>query len=211
MTPEALSILAGVLAVLGVLLMLAGVLALFRLRVLSGTARLLCGALMFCLGILTGTLALGVHGFRALTQEVVAARIEIRPLGGQRFNARFHFSDGSTASYELAGDEIQVDAQILKWTPWANLLGLHTGYSLDRVAGRYRDLTQERSAARTVFALAPQRAVDLFALRRKFTQLAPLFDAEFGSATFVPADAARTLELRVSTTGLLMRDSARAN
>lgn len=207
MTPEVLSILAGLLAVLGVLVMLAGVFALFRLRVLSATARLLLGALMLCVGLLSGTLALGVYGYRALTHEVLAARIEIKPLGGQRFSARFHFPDGTSMRHDLAGDEIYVDAQILKWTPWANIVGLHTGYSLDRVAGRYRDIEQERSASRTVFSLAPERAVDLFALRRKFTQLAPLFDAEYGSATFVPADTARTVELRVSTTGLLMREA----
>lgn len=209
MSPDTLSLLAGVLALLGVFLMLAGIVALLRLRLIGALTKLLAGALLFTVGLLFGTLALGVYGFRALTNEVVAARIEIQPLGSQRFSARFHFADGGTVRYELAGDEIYVDAQILKWTPWANLLGLHTGYSLDRIAGRYRDVAQERSAPRTVFNLAPERAVDLFALRRKFAQLAQLFDAEYGSASFVPADSARTLELRVSTSGLLIRDAAK--
>ena len=208
MSPDTLSVLAGVLALLGAVAMLAGLFALFRLRLVSAVARLLFGALMLCVGLLFGTLALGVYGFNALTQELVAARIDIQPLGGQRFSARFVFPDGRTVRHELAGDEIYVDAQVLKWTPWANLLGLHTGYSLDRVAGRYRNIAQERDAPRTVFSLAPERAVDLFALRKRFTQLAPLFDAEYGSATFVPADVARTVELRISTTGLLMRETA---
>ena len=209
MSPDTLSLLAGVLALLGVILTLAGVVALFRVRLIGAVTQLLAGALMFAVGLLFGTLALGVYGFRALTHEVVAARIDIQPMGAQRFSARFHFPDGGSIRYELAGDEVHVDAQILKWTPWANLLGLHTGYSLDRVAGRYRDIAQERAAPRTVFPLAPDRVVDLFALRRKFTQLAPLFDAEYGSASFVTADSARTVELRVSTTGLLIRDAAK--
>jgi len=87
-------------------------------------------------------------------------------------------------------------------------LGLYTSYQMDRIAGRYHDLAQEQSAPRTVFALNDASPVDLFALRRKFAQLAPAFDAEYGSATFVPADAARSIEVRVSSTGLLIREAA---
>jgi len=207
MTPNALTIVAVVLAVLGGAIAVAGLVALFRLRVVSATARLLLAALLLSIGALLGALGVGVHGYRALTHETLAARIDIEPLGAQRFSARFRYPDGTTTRYDLSGDEIYVDAHILKWTPWANFLGLRTGYSLSRVAGRYRDIEQERNAPRTVFALTPDQRVDLFTLRRRFAQLAPLYDAEYGSASFVPADRMRSLELRVSTTGLLVRDA----
>ena len=59
-------------------------------------------------------------------------------------------------------------------------------------------------------ALGGAQAVDLFALRRRHAWLAPLFDAEYGSATFVPADRPAELELRVSTSGLLIREAGQA-
>ena len=65
-----------------------------------------------------------------------------------------------------------------------NVLGLHTAYELDRIAGRYADVEQERAARRTVHTLAPDRWVDLFALRTRYAALAPLLDAEYGSGTF---------------------------
>src|SRR6267378_2754935 len=37
------------------------------------------------------------------------------------------------ATYPISGDEIYVDARILKWHALANLLGLSTAYELDRV------------------------------------------------------------------------------
>lgn len=83
--------------------------------------------------------------------------------------------------------------------------GLHTAYELDRVAGRYRAVNEERSAVRTVHSLARDKRVDLFGLRRRYEFLAPLLDAEYGSATFVPVARPAELELRVSTTGLLIR------
>ena len=80
---------------------------------------------------------------------------------------------------------------------------------LGRIAGRYRNIEQERSALRTVYPLGAERPVDLFELRRRHAWLAPLFDAEYGSATFVPADHPAELELRVSTSGLLIREIPR--
>jgi hypothetical protein len=86
------------------------------------------------------------------------------------------------------------------------VLGLHTAYELDRVTGRYRDINQERSAERTVYSLVEEKPVDLFGLRRRYTFLAPLLDAEYGSGTFVPVTKPAEFEVRVSTTGLLIRD-----
>jgi hypothetical protein len=47
--------------------------------------------------------------------------------------------------------------------------------------------------------------VDLFNLRQRYTLLAPLLDADYGSATFAAADRPTQYEVRVSTTGLLIR------
>jgi len=193
------------LGAIGALLLLAAVVALFRLRPLRALVRLLAGALALALGALAAALAIGVQGYRALTFEDLAARIEVRPTGAQRFVATFHYPDGRVASYALNGDAIYVDAHVLKWKPWANVLGLQTAYELSRVTGRYNDIEQERTAPRSVHALGQERPVDLFSLRRRYVWLAPLLDADYGSGTFVAVDGSKTLELRVSISGLLMR------
>ena len=48
--------------------------------------------------------------------------------------------------------------------------------------------------------------MDLYGLRRRYEFLSPLLDAEYGSATFVPVTRPAEFELRVSTTGLLIRE-----
>lgn len=197
--------LAVLFAIVGVTLVLAAWAALRRRRPLRMSLRLLWALVFLAVGATCGAIALGVQGYRALTHEDVAAVVRTRPLGPERFQAQFRFPDGREATYTLAGDELYVDAHILKWQPWANILGLHTAYELDRVAGRYRDLAQEQTQPRTVLSLAPQRRVDLFSLRRRYALLAPLLDAEYGSATFAAADAPAQYEVRVSTTGLLIR------
>lgn len=194
-----------VFAIAGTILLFRGIAALMHKRPLRFALGTLSGLLMVCCALLAIGLAVGLQGYQAFSREEVAARLTVKPLGPQRFAATVHFADGRDAVYELAGDEVYVDAHVLKWHPFANLLGLHTAYELDRLAGRYRNIEQERSAPRTVYPLAPDRPVDLFELRRRHSFLAPLVDAQYGSATFVPADSAAEFDVLVSTTGLLMR------
>jgi hypothetical protein len=135
----------------------------------------------------------------------LVARVEVERLSPERFIAVFKYTDGRRQTFDLAGDEFYVDARILKWKAPANLFGLHTAYELDRVAGRYAAIEDERSAARSIFSLAAANPVDLFGLRRRFPFLEPLVDAEYGSASYITASDGVSLELRVSTTGLLLR------
>jgi hypothetical protein len=206
--PTTLFLLAAIaLGALGAILVINGIVALARARPLRFALRALAGLLLISIGLLAGAIAAGMHGYRALTREDVAARLLVRPVGAQRFTATVRYPDGREASYELAGDEIYVDAHILKWKPVANLLGLHTAYDLDRMSGRYRALEQERSAPRTVHSIGRERPVDLFGLRQRYVFLEPLLDAEYGSATFAPVTRPAELELYVSTTGLFLRDA----
>jgi hypothetical protein len=198
---------AAVLLSIGLILILAGLTALFALHPLRFMTRTLLGLLLISLGMLEGTITIGIQGYRALTQEELAARISVRPYGPQRFTAKISFPDGREAGYTISGDEIYVDARILKWHALANLLGLSTAYELDRIGGRYRDLEQERSAPRTLYTLGREKPVDLFALRKRFAFLEHFVDAEYGSAAYVPVGDYAELELLVSTTGLLMRQA----
>jgi hypothetical protein len=194
------------LLIFGIILTIGGFVALVRARISSFTLQTLLGLILLFLGTLTGMVALGIQGYQTLTREEVAARISVSPVAPQRFAASFHYPDGRVSNFIIAGDEIYVDAHILKWQPLANQFGLHTAYELDRVGGRYRDIEQERTAERSIHSLSQDKPVNLFGLRQRYTFLALLLDAKYGSATFVPVIQPAELELRVSTTGLLIRE-----
>lgn len=200
-------------AVLAVILLILTVSAWRRRHRISSTIGLLTAALCGSLATLSGAVSVGIGGYRAFTQEVVAATITTEPLGPQRFRATVLLPDSSMHMFDLAGDEIYVDAHILKWRPIANLLGLHTAYELDRIAGRYRSVADEQTRERTVYSLAQDKPFNTFDLARRYWVLRPFVDAQYGSATFInatatgrPRDARSvTYEVRVSTTGLLVR------
>jgi hypothetical protein len=195
-----------VFGIVGALLLLSGIGALIRLRPFRFVLRTIFGLLLLAVGALAATIAIGTHGYTALTREDIAATLLVQPTGPQRFLATVRYPDLREVKFELAGDEVYVDAQILKWKPIANVFGLHTAYELDRIAGRYRSIDHERSAPRTVFPLSRDKPLDLFDLRKRYTFLAPLLDAEYGSASYVVVSRPAEIELRVSTTGLLMRE-----
>jgi hypothetical protein len=191
--------------VAGLMLLYGGVSAVRRAKPLRFLAGTLAGLLMLACAALAGVIALGMQGYQSLTREETAARLIVRPLAPKRFETTVRLADGRELVYEVAGDEVYVDAHILKWHPFANLIGLHTAYELDRIGGRYRELADEQSAPRTVYPLRENRAVDLFGLRQRYDFLGPMVDAQYGSATFLPVTNAATFEVRVSTSGLLMR------
>lgn len=201
-----LTVVALVCAAFGALLVAAMVIYARRRQLLRSLGLLLSGLFLFALAALGGTVSVGVKGYRALTAEEVAARVRTEPTGPQRFRATVELPDGRVGQFDVAGDQLYVDAHILKWKPLVNLLGLRTGYELDRVGGRYAAVADERQRPHTVFPLGPDRPVDVYGFVRRHPRvLAPLVDATYGSGTFVGADQPGWFEVRVSTTGLLIR------
>lgn len=177
-----------------------------RKRRFGGSAFGIVLTLLFLsLSALSGTISLSTQGYRALTREDLAATVVVDRLSPQRFSARFTFADGREQAFTLAGDEFYVDAHILKWKPIANILGLRTAYELDRVAGRYATVEDEQSMHRTVYPLGEEKVMDMYELRARFPFFKPLVDTEYGSATFIAVKDRATFEVRVSTTGLLIR------
>ena len=196
-------------ALLSLVFFIATVSALRKKELFSSAFRFLLALLALSLAGLFGMIVIATAGYRALTYEEIAAVVKTEPTGTKGFTAHFLFSDGREASYRLAGDALYVDAHILKWKPIVNLLGLHTAYELDRVAGRYMDLKEERERIRTVFLLSRDKPLDMFTLRQRYVLLKPLLDAEYGSASFIHSDKPAYFEIRVSTTGLLIREVGR--
>lgn len=198
------------LAILAILLAIATVRSLRNRRILGGTVSLLVALLLGTAAALTGTLAWSFASFEALTREAVAATVRLEPIEGTeaRFRAHVRIPGEDERTVELAGDQVFVEARIVKWHPWATAIGLPTAYQLDRIGGRYRSIDDEQTRPRTVVALAPdgpRLASDVFDALADRPWLAPLVDARYGSGTFVAAEAASTIEVRVSASGLLAR------
>jgi hypothetical protein len=204
-----MSVLTGVslvTALIGALLVALAVWAGKRRRVLHSLVSVVSALLCLVLAGLFAAVTIGIHGYRALTAEEVAAVVQTEPVGPQHFRATVTMPDGRVGQFEILGDALYVDARILKWKPIVNILGLQTAYELDRVGGRYNAVPDERHRPHTVFPLGQDHMVNVFGfVHRHPSVLAPLVDATYGSGTFITVARPSKYEVRVSTTGLLIR------
>ena len=183
-----------------------------RVQLVRGTMFFAVGALVLVLAAAAVLVALNLHTYARLTHEQDAAHVSMRQLGERHFVVNLMPRDGKSRTYEVRGDEWQVDARVLKWRGFGNLLGFDTVYRLERLSGRYGDITQERNAPRTVYGLAEDPGLDLWTVLRRYNEYVPLADALYGSAAYVPMAEGAQYAVSVSQSGLVVRpanDAAR--
>ena len=193
-------------SLIGAIFLFNGIHAIKKVRLFRAFRHGIITIISLSITVVSGVLIVANHGYRNLTREECAATVDIEPVGKQRFIARFTLADSTAGEYSVAGDMLYVDAHILKWNPLLNLFGIHTTYELDRVGGRYLSLEEERTKPRSVYSLSKSNVFNMYRLRRRITALKPLLDAEYGSATFTPADKPAVVRIMVSTSGLLVRE-----
>lgn len=194
------------LAIFGLLLLALACQRLLRARFLAAGGSALMGIVLLSIAGLLFVVTLNLHTYARLAHEKPVAEIVFEARGDQRYRAVLaQVPSGEMQMFVLAGDEWQLDARVLKWKGWANLLGLDAQYRLERVSGRYRDIEQERKGERTVYALSENPGVDLWTLSAEYPRWLPFVDAVYGSATYLPmADGAR-YEVSITQSGLMAR------
>jgi hypothetical protein len=152
-----------------------------------------------------------LHTYARLSYEQPVAQLTFVALGPQLYTATLTRAPaGDVETFALNGDEWQLDARVLKWRGFANLLGLDARYRLERLGGRYVDIEQEKTAPRSVYGLGEAPALDLWLLARAYPRWLPFVDAVYGSATYLPmADGAR-YRVTITQTGLIARPANEA-
>lgn len=179
--------------------------ALLTLYFLRGTARSIrkarplrataSGVSCLLTGAATGAgaiILLGYLSYSRLVDEQLVSRIEFDQKSPGEFRARLMIAGTADQFFILRGDEWQIDAKIVTWKPPLTILGLAPIYKLDRLSGRYTDISREKSEPRTIHSLAQTTPTDVWQIAQRFPLLLPGVDAHYGTATYVPmADGAR--------------------
>lgn len=200
-------ILPTVVGVIGLAVVLSGLGWVFRGRPFKGGRGVVGGGMVLGIGAVVGLLGLNLQTYNRLTWEQPVAEIELRQIGPQNFSATLTQPDGTSTDYELHGDEWRVEARVLKWKPWANILGLDAQYRLDRLSGRYQDTQQELNAERSAYDIRPARSsgIDLWPVARQASKYAPVVDTLYGSGAYMPMAQGAKYEVRITQNGLIAR------
>jgi len=174
---------------------------------------------MVALGSVIGT----YHHF---TREKPVAEIATRPLlnadGRPITLVSFHpLGNGPDRYLLVRGDQWMIEADIVKWKPWLNMLGLRSRYRLTRLQSRYLDIETERSAPRSLFSLIDDSLIDdsridapradgerhpFWRFLYRSAQMLPLVDTVYGSAAYQDLHNDRHYQVFIGNSGLIIRE-----
>jgi hypothetical protein len=194
-----------VCALLGLLFLIAAIRRMRRRRLMGGMAHGAAALIFFLAAACAMLVGTSLRSYQRLSFEQPAGELQFARVGTQEFNATLTYPNGERANFALHGDEWQVDARVLKWHAFANLLGFDAAYRLERISGRYTRLEDERTLPRTVYDLNAPGRIDPWVLLHRYRSWVPWVDALYGSATFLPMADGALYEIKVSQSGLLAR------
>jgi hypothetical protein len=161
---------------------------------------------LLVIALLACALSLSLDGYQRLVAEQPVATVSVRAFAPQQWALRVDLADGTHDSVQLSGDDWQLDARVIKWTPRAVSLGAQPLYRVERISGRWRDTEKARSTPPSVSALGGDGMLDLWQLKRSYPAWLPWVDADFGSAAYMPLiDGARYEVSLAAAGGLIAR------
>ena len=193
------------IALVGILFLFAAVRRLARRRVRGGILHGATALILISLSACAALIAANLRTYQRLSFEQPAGELQLMRTSEREFNAVLTYPSGERANFALRGDEWQVDARVLKWHAFANLVGFDTAYRLERISGRYTRIEEERAQARSVYSLNPPQRIDPWDLVHRYHSWMPWMDAVYGSATFLPMADGALYEIKVSQSGLIAR------
>ena len=197
----------GIFALCSLIALLVALFTLLRRDWFMGWLRGTLELIALVLALVSALAAVNLNGYRIMDQEVTDATISFDKLDKQLYKANVVLQGSATElPFEIAGDLWQMDARIIKWKgPFAALGGTPL-YKLDRLQGRYYALEDERIRARSVYAVSnPDVGFDLWTSFKTLSRHSPWFDAEYGSATYLPMADGALFSVRLTFAGMIAR------
>ena len=214
----------GLIAFIGGLILLNGLASLFGGRFFGGLFKIVFGGVIGAAALAALLAMQNLQTYSRLTHERPVATIALRQMASRYYEVTLtqpasETLPARTAVYPVNGDDWRIEAQVLKWKPWANVLGLDSQYRLDRLSGRYEDIEMERTGARSVHALSggdvpnalPWR-LDVWDTARRYRRYVDAVDTLYGGAAYMPMADGATYEVWITQSGLIARptnDAAR--
>jgi len=157
-------------------------------------------------------LATNLYTYHRLTAESPIAELRFRQAGPQQYEATLVYGDFCREQhYMLYGDQWRLDAQFLKWRPWANLLGFDSMYRIERLSGRYHAVDEENTGQHRAYELHAAERVDLPAILSRFHGVFSPVDTLYGSSVYDTMGEGRLYRIYRGQSGLLVRKAPLAD
>ncbi len=191
---------------IGVVSLLFACRMLFRQALSGALLKVILGLSLFSVSLFLTLGAVDLLTYRKILDEQLVATLRFEEVQPQRYKVVVVDADGNVYHHYLLGDDWQLDARIIRWHPTLAAIGFSNNYRLDRLSGRYQDITREVSSDRTVYQLTKSHSpLDLWAVAQKLPRLAGWIDARYGSATYLPMAHGAAYQVSLGYSGLVAK------
>lgn len=193
----------GVAAVLGVLALFSGLAWLLRGRPFKGLRGMVSGGTLLAVAFALSMLGLNIQSYSRLTWEESVATVAVAQTGEGAFEVTVAETGKPAHVYPLTGEQWQLDARVITWKPWANILGLDTQFELERIWGRHLQ-GPERNTAAALDLVRERPGLDAVLMAKRLGAWSPLSQREFGSAVYMPLVDGAIYDVRISQKALVV-------
>lgn len=153
-----------------------------------------------------GLIAYDVYSYKQILIDQPIATISFEQIEEQYFDAVVVDAKGKQMRFNMHGDQWQLDARIIKWKGYFSGFDIKPAYRLDRLSGRYYDITKETTAKRSTFSLiSSPLQLDIWKLINSQPSWFSVIDANYGSANYFPMRNGAQYEISLTHNGLRSR------
>ncbi|MCR6643398.1 MAG: hypothetical protein NVV62_02090 [Terricaulis sp.] len=208
-------IIPGVVAVIGLAFALSGLGWMFRGRPFKGGRGVLGGGAFLAIAAILALIGLNVQTYHRLGEaQRQVATLQFEQVSPRTYDVTLtEFNDdgstGQVRNFTAVGDDWMLRARVLRWRPWATVLGLDAQYRLDRFDSSYRDVAEARTTPPSVEDLQPERrtGLDFLPIAQAVGKVVPLVDTpEHGQAVYWPMADGAIYRVNITAQGQLLPD-----
>jgi hypothetical protein len=169
--------------------------------------RLLDSLILLAIGLLTCAVLATSFVMNGYSSNVLVAKVVAMPVANTQneLSVDVTLPGGQEKAYLVAGNEWMLEGDVIKVSGLLTMAGLHSGYKLTRLEGRFDDPKSEANSKHTVVALSGGDDGVWQAAHTFSGVLAPFIDAEYGNAVFAGPG---TWNIYVSQTTLWAKEVA---
>jgi hypothetical protein len=210
-------IIPGALAVLGLAFLLSGLGWMFRGRPVKGGRGVVVGAVPMAIGAIVALMGLNVQSYHRLGEaQRQVATISFEKVQGtdRTYNVTLteivDGAPGASHTFQATGDDWMISSRVIRWKPWATVLGLDAQYRLDRFDSRYRDVETAQTTPPSVYNLRREdrsTGIDFLPIVTAVQDKIPLVDVpEHGQAVYWPMADGAAYRIDITAQGQLLPD-----
>jgi hypothetical protein len=200
----------GFVGLIGILSLFSGLGRLFRLQLIGGGFRFLFGGVVLGAAAVIALVGLNLQTYSRLTHEQLAAEVTLRQTGPDAYTASVARADAkgvlqAPKEYPLTGDAFRMEADVIVFQPWANIIGADALYRFNRIQGRWDSEAKEIAMPPKPWSMRDTTGLDIFRLPLGKANPLKHVDAEFLGGVAQPMADGAVYEVSMSQKGLIVR------